>query len=335
MAERILICSPNWLGDAVMSMPALQALRAREPGVEIVMLAKASQTAFWPLCPEVGRVIEHARGWRAMRAAARAVRAAAVARAYVFPNSFRSALLPWMAAVRERIGVRGHHRAWLLTRVVPEPARLARLHQSWEYLNVLGLFGGLAELPAPRLSLPAGVLERCRGRLGEVAAPGGWVGMLPGAARGPSKQWPAAHFAEAGRRLATQVRCRVLLLGTREEDELCRRVAGGIGAGAVNLAGATTLPELAAFLSLCRVVLANDSGGMHLAAAAGARVVGIFGATDPAKTGPLGVGHRIVRPDAGTGSRDIARRSAEAERLLHAIEPERVVEAALDVLADR
>jgi heptosyltransferase-2 len=335
MKQRILICGPNWLGDGIMSMPALQMLREREPGLEIVMLAKRSQAALWALNAAVGQIVEYADGWTSMRAAVRAVRAAGVERAYVFPNSVRSALVPWMAAVKERTGARGHCRSWLLTRVVAEPERLARLHQAWEYVNILGLFASASDLPNPRLTIPAEAIARCRDQLGCVESAGGWVGMIPGAARGPSKRWPPAHFAETGLRLVTQAKCRVLVFGTQQEGDLCRLVAGGIGAGALNLAGTTTLPELAAFLSLCRVVVANDSGGLHLAAASGTRVVGVFGMTDPAKTGPLGTRHAVVGPEHARLSRDIARRSADAERVLRSIEPDRVTSAVLEILERR
>lgn len=335
MAERILICGPNWMGDCLMSLPALQMLAEREPGVSPVMLAKRPLRPLWEMRFPADSIVDYANDWRSMRAAARQLRQAGIRRAFVLPNSFRSALVPFMAGIPERIGVRGDWRAWLLTRIVEHPARLSSLHQAWEYVSILGYFDTAANLPLPRLSVPADILARCGRQLETVNPPGGLIGLIPGAARGPSKQWPAEHYAELGRKLIRQTKCRVLVFGTAAEKPLCNLVAGGIGAGALNLAGTTTLPELAAFLSLCRVVAANDSGGMHLAAAVGARVVAIFGMTDPKKTGPLGAGHRVVTPEDVTPARDIARHSAPAERRLREIEPARVAAAVMAAADER
>ena len=158
------------------------------------------------------------------------------------------------------------------------------------------------------------------------------MGLLPGAARGPSKQWPPDHFIAVGRQLAARPGCRIVVFGARDEASLCRAVAEGIGPAAITLGGETTLSELAALLGLCRVVVANDSGGMHLAAAAGARVVAVYGLTDPAKTGPIGHGHRIVCAEGRPRSRDIRRNSREAKDALASIRPDRVLEAVMELL---
>ena len=151
--------------------------------------------------------------------------------------------------------------------------------------------------------------------------------LIPGAARGPSKQWPPEHFAQLGELIAEHLSSKIVILGSPKEMELCAQVAGGIKAGTINLAGETSLTELTAVLSLCRTAVTNDSGGMHLASAAGTGVVAVYGLTDPDKTGPLGDACRVVCGKNVGCSRDIPRRSAEAMESLRSITPEKVFES--------
>lgn len=332
MAEKTLIYAPNWLGDDVMSMPALQLLKRRQPEGRLSVLVKKELAPLWRMHASVDEVIELQGGWSGTREGARHIEAHGFRKAVVFPNSFRSALIPYMAHVPARCGLAGDHRRWLLTDIVTLPESQRERHQAWEYVHILGL-SDPEELEPPALAISDAMVAQCRDRLSAVDAGGGWIGLIPGAAHGPSKQWPPEHFGDVGRRLIRAIKCRVLVFGTAAETDLCARVAGGIGGGATNMAGATSLRELAALLRLCRAVVANDSGGMHLAAAARARVVAVFGLTDPAKTGPLGAGHKVVFNENVSGSRDIKPRSADAERCLRDIDPERVAAAALEIVS--
>lgn len=342
IAGKVLVCGPNWLGDSIMCMPALQALRRRSPSCRITMLVKPQMGSLWKMHSAVDEVIEMGLAAMGTLQTVKVVKARTCEEALVFPNSFRSALVPYLARVPVRVGMVGHGRVWMLTNVIRAPVKLERRHQLWEYFEIAGLADNAGELEAPRLSVPESALSAARGRLGAAgllrsasyAGQGGaWIGFVPGAARGPSKQWPPDHFAEAGRRLTATTPCRVIVLGTANEAELCRRVAEGIGKAAISVAGETSLAEFAAMLSLCRVVAANDSGGMHMATAVGARAVGIFGLTDPVKTGPIGPGHRAIgHNESGAHSRNIPRDSKEARDALRAIAPERVVAAVMGLL---
>jgi heptosyltransferase-2 len=160
------------------------------------------------------------------------------------------------------------------------------------------------------------------------------VALLPGAARGPSKRWPAEAFAQVGRELGRRAGGGVLVLGGPGEEDLGRAVAEAAGPRAVNLCGRLSLGESVAVLARCALAVTNDSGGMHLAAAAGIRVVAVFGLTDPQRTGPLGDGHRIIRPEGVRGARDIGPDSAAAREALAGIRPERVTEAAVAVMEE-
>jgi len=220
-----------------------------------------------------------------------------------------------------------------LTEVVALPGDPGRRHQAWEYMGLVGAAGGDVEPALPGLSIPRDVMERCRERLGGI--PGGrWIALVPGAAYGPAKRWPEKHFMTVGRELLAYDEAGIVLLGSSKEAELCVQIAEGVGKGAVNMAGATSLEEFAAFLALCSVAITNDSGGMHLAAAAGTRVVAVFGLTDPVQTGPLGQGHRIVSGEGGSRSRDIERDSVEARKVMESVRPEEVIAAARELLAE-
>jgi heptosyltransferase-2 len=333
MNDRILICGLNWLGDGVMSMPAIQALKVRSPGTDIRMLVKPSQKSLWAMHPSVASVETLDSGLTGALRSARKLRGGGPLRAaYIFPNSFRSALIPFLGLVPERVGLPGHQRVWMLTRVasLSEPARIG--HQSLEYFDILGVDRRPGESMRPKLNLPAEALAAADALVGARDGGGPLVGLLPGAARGPSKRWPAESFGEVGRRLLAGG-ARVALFGTTAESDACSRVAEAAGTRCINRCGQTTLASLAACLSRCRVVVANDSGGMHLAAAVGARVVALYGLTDPSKTGPLGDGHTVLTARGVRGCRRIGRFSAESEAALRSISPDRVVQAVEERLA--
>ena len=324
----------NWLGDSVMAMPAIQDYRRRNPDTVVTVAVKPYMAPLWIAHPAVRNVMllplgpagPWRCGWRA--------RSHGFRRAYVLPLSFRSALVPWVARIPERIGMPGHGRDWLLTRVVTPPDGPERRHQAFEYYELLGLTD-VAHGEAPSLPVPdaeAGKAAEALSRLWPAARDGALVGILPGAARGPSKCWAPDRFADVGRRLAVERGCRILALGSMAEKDACERIAAAAGPRGAELAGRTSLLELAALLARCKAVIANDSGGMHLATAVGAKVVGIFGATDPAKTGPLGTGHKIVAAEGVGAARDIAADSAVARAALDGIGVERVLAAAFELL---
>jgi len=330
MTGGILICGVNWLGDSVFSMPVIQMLRRKYPGKRITILVTSNLAPLWRMHGSVDEVIEFQRTVCGTLRVARTVSRLGFETAFVFPNSFRSAVIPFLARVSTRVGMRGHQRAWMLTSVVSPCGRARSAHQSLEYLEVTGLGGSEDRLEIPLLSVPEPVAMEARKRLGGMSGP--WVGLIPGAAYGPSKRWPREHFIEVGRGLVASRRCRVLIFGSEREVDLCNFVGRGIGEYCLNMAGKTSLQELAALLGECKAIIANDSGGMHLATAVGTRVVAIFGITDPAKTGPLGEGHRIIAQEGVRRSRDIARDSREARKSLLAIGPDRVLAAALELL---
>ncbi len=324
----LLIVGVNWLGDCCMTMPALQAFRQRHPQVQITMLSKPPIAPLWNTHPAVDQTVSLAPGITGLLRTAIRLRRAAFDTAYVFPNSWRSALVPFLAGIPRRIGLCGHHRHLLLSRTVTLSPRAVTGHQQWEYVDILQL-DDLDVLPAPTIHITAAA-----SRLPPAPAGIRTLGIIPGAARGPSKQWPPAHFIETARQLRNTLPCRFALLGTAADTGVCDRLAQALATDAIPLAGKTTLAELAASLAACDAVLCNDSGGMHLAATVGTPVIAIFGLTDPAKTGPLGDMHTCIRAADVKVSRQIARQDATATRALAGITPEQVTAAVLHTLTD-
>ncbi len=325
-APRTLLVTPNWLGDAIMALPALQLWRKHNPGRLLTVLTKPGLTPIWSAHPAVDDVLELAPGWGGTLKAIRTLRTRSVQQALILPNSFRSALIPAAAGVPERRGFAQQHRGPLLTDRVRERFSGSGRHQSWEVADILlgDSVDDLPSLPAPRIAIGAQeVRDACR--MAGVPPDALLIGVIPGAARGESKRWP--HFGAAGAQLAREVeRARFLVLGTAAEAELCRATAAAIGPHALCRAGRTSLAQFAALLAACRVTLCNDSGGMHLSAAVGTPVVAVFGCTDPLRTGPLGPA-TVLRREGVRTDRRIAPRSREAAAVLRAIPPAQAVQA--------
>ena len=332
MEDRVVVCAPSWLGDGVMAMPALQDFRRRNPDANLTVLGKAAVLPLWELHGAPDRLVRLGTGLAGTAATVRALRRIAPDRAYVLPHSIRGALVPFLAGVPARIGKAGHAtRDWLLTQVADVGAARER-HQAYEYLALMSgpeAAAACEALEPPKLEPSDELRAAAERRLAGVSRPR--VGLFPFAAR-PSKRWPAPRFAELGRALVRDG-LGVILLGSPAEAPLGRKLAAGIGDGVMDLGGRTTLGELAAILELCDAVVANDSGGMHLAAAAGTPVVAIFGGTDPSKTGPLGSGVRIIRGDLPPGSGAGAAGDALARARLAEVGVERVWAALHDLLS--
>lgn len=322
ISEQILIVSTNWIGDAVMSMPALQLFRQEHPDAGITVLARPLIRALWAMHPAVNRLETMGTAFSAVMKLKRTH----FDRAYIFPNSFRSAFVPFMAGVPRRIGSCGHWRRLLLT----ETVHLPEGHQQFEYLKILGVQG---EPPAPQLTIPAEssrLLETKLTAAGFRFSGRPVITFLPGAARGPSKRWPAEHFVRLAKRLRDDLGAQILLGGGSDDAAVCAEIAAFIGRDATSMAGQTTIPEWAAMLKRSHCVVSNDSGGMHLATAVGTPVVAIFGVTDPKKTGPLG--RSAVLQKSAVQSRDVARDSDAARLALEAVAPDEAYAAVTGLL---
>lgn len=326
-SRNILLYGVNWLGDSVMAMPALRLFIDGRPGDRFTMFVNPALEPLWRMFPGLASVQALRSGLRGLAQTVLQLRKERWDAAFVLQHSSRSAITMSCAGIPERIGTKGHELWPLLTRAVPLPPD-PHHHQSLEYASLFDI-SFMGDPPSlPPLEIPA---EAEQAASAMADGPGPFLAIMPGAARGPSKRWPARSFAAAGRRLADETGARCLILGSSGDSATCHSTRDAIGPSAIDLAGRTTLPELAALLGRCRVAITNDSGGMHLAAAMGTPVVAVFGMTDPRRTGPLGAGHRIVCAEGFRLSRNIRRHSTKARRALESIPPERVVREALDV----
>ena len=326
---RILLCGLNWLGDAILSMPAIQALRDHQAQAEITLLTKPSLAPLWAMHAAPNRILTLPPAGKSLRPILLELKSLKFEVSYTLPNSFRSAWTPFLAGIPKRIGFPGHFpRNFLLTETRLPSRGPGRTHQVFEMLDLFFPGENRRTFPSPKLTVAPEILDRMRTRLSALPRP--WISILPGAARGPSKQWPAERYAETAASLVARTGGSILALGTPSEQAVCQQVAAAAPNG-LNLAGATTLEELSAVLALSAVVLCNDSGGMHLAAALGTPLVALFGITSPEQTGPLGKSIRILQ-HSERRTRDIPRHSPEAQKALQAISVDETIQSALSLL---
>lgn len=291
--------TPAWVGDLVMCQTLLKVLAARHPAATLDVLVPPWGVALAGRMPEVSRAValpvkhgELALGvrWRI----ARALRAAAYDQAIVVKRTFKSALIPWLAAIPRRTGVRGEARYGLINDVRRPPSDAIPLNHA--RYAALALEPGRAldadTLPAPALRVDRGNRARLLERL-DLDPGKGPVGFAPGAAYGPAKRWPETHWIRLGRSVVDGGRA-LWIFGSEAEADQAERIRKAVGGGAWNLAGRTRLEDVVDLASCCTRFVSNDSGLMHLAAAAGTHVVALFGSTSPRRTPPLGQRRTIL-----------------------------------------
>jgi len=331
--ERHLLVAPNWLGDVIMALPSVRAWGVQHPGVCLDVLTKPGLAALWAMCPGIGNVFTLAPGAMGSLRTGRLLRSEAHRQAHIIPCSFRSAIAPWIAHIPQRRGIAAQGRSFMLTECIAVAPKLPSPHQAWEICHLLLGEAIPASLPPPVLHPSAAHLHQASNVLGSLPRP--LLGILPGAARGPSKQWPLEHVAELVKGWISQTHGHVLLMGAPSDRSDGNHVMQLVNhPDCSSIVGETSLGTLAVYLTLCNVVVANDSGGMHLAAALGTPTVGLFGHTDPTRTGPLGNHTRIIQ-HSDVRSRAIARNCPAARAAMARITSQETLQAALHFLHDR
>ncbi len=302
---KILVRGTNWIGDGVMSFPALEALRARFPAAEIVLVVKPWVAELYLHHPAVDRLIVYDpqgphRGQRGFWKLIEKLRAEQFDLAILLQNAFHAAWMAWCARVPVRIGYDLESRGSLLTDAVPVPPPELYGHQSNFYLQLLFRAGLVQKLePVERISLRVQSSEKAwAARQLKALGLGGprfLVGFNPGAAFGPAKRWLVERYADLADRLIGALHADVLIFGSRSEKTLGESIAHMMQHTPTIVSGETTLRQLIALLAQCRLVITNDSGPMHLAAALGLPVVAIFGSTNERATGPVSPRARVVK----------------------------------------
>ena len=281
---RILIRSSNWLGDAIMSVAAVRAIKAGRPDVHVTIAVPDKIAPMWKLIPEVdaiialphGSVVSVVRQFRQQMPFDVAI---------LFPNSLRVALETWLSGIPRRVGYPGHWRSWLVNQIVRERRKPGPPeHHSLRFLRIARECGAdVANIEVPHRPQTSNVDHQTS------------IGLCPGAEYGPAKRWLPERFAEAAGKINAQLSVHWILFGTKKEAAIGEQIAAAIGDHCVNRIGQTTLEQLIEELRQCRLLLTNDTGTMHLAALLGVPVVAIFGSTEPRLTGPLGMGHIVLR----------------------------------------
>ena len=316
--QRILVRGVNWLGDAVMTTPALQRLREAAPDADIVLLAPDKLADLWLHHPSIDGVLTFSAG-EGVLAVGRRLRKERFELALILPNSPRSALECWFAGIPHRVGYRRRWRNLFLTRAIPHASQRLEMHKRsvaevgrriatpgmhretypesahhlFHYLHLVGALGASRMPITPFLRVTGSELRDVQARFGIGLSGRMLLGLNPGAEYGPAKRWPAERFLSAALAIRKVLHNDWVIFGGAKDQIVASQIAAGLraeaagGSGAVHdLSGRTSLRELCALLSGCSALLTNDTGPMHLAAALGVSVVVPFGSTAPGLTGP-------------------------------------------------
>ena len=362
--RRLLIRGVNWLGDAVMTTPALLRLRELFPQTHIALLTPEKLADLWTDHPALDEVIAF-KPKDGLLGAVRKIRAGKFDFALVLPNSPRSALETWLAGIPRRIGYARPWRNELLTDPIPArpgtvamekrserdifaliatdatppapPPIPASAHQMHEYLHLAAVLGANPNPLAPRLAVSPAELAAVRIKFALPEEPALLAGLNPGAEYGPAKRWPAHQFITTAKAVRAKKPVTWIVFGGKSDMVTAGQIEESLLAAempVLNLAGRTTLRELMAVLKHCQVLLTNDTGPMHVAAALGTPVVVPFGSTSPELTGPglPGDPHlRLLRSGAPCAP-CFLRECPIDFRCMNGITPDRVVKAVLESL---
>jgi len=298
-----MVRATNWLGDAVMSLPAIRTIGEIFPHAHLAVVARPWVADLYAREQAIDQVIVYdaPHSLAARIAFAKTLRAERFECAILLQNAFDAAVMAWIAGIPERIGYGRDGRGWLLTQsiAVPEPGDIPR-HERFYYLELLRR-AGLLEHHPPTTAIRLDGIEAAREsglrHLAALGIGGSIIGISPGAAYGNAKRWLPERFAESAARLSRSA----VVFGSAGERALCQQVADHIekaGVAVRNLAGETSLGQFIELAAACRLFLTNDSGAMHVASALGVPTVAVFGATDDTTTGPTGPLASVVRAHA-------------------------------------
>lgn len=340
---RLLIRATNWVGDAIMALPALRAVRARFPEAHVAVLALPYVAQIYQGQGIADELISYDRkgthaGMGGREKLAAELKAKKFNAALLLQNAFDAAWIAWRAGIPQRIGYNRDARGLLLTKAIalPKPGEIPA-HEKFYYLELLRRAGWLDALPdVPVISLRIAPNDAQRAeekvRAGGVSTGAMRVAVGAGASYGSAKCWPPERFAQALNLMQRERNVEVILFGTPGEAAVSAAIQAGLAKPALDLTGKTEIAELPALLSRCHAFLGNDSGAMHVAAAVGLPVVAVFGPTDPFGTAPVTPRATIVQ-ERPYCSPCFLRRCPTDHRCMTAIAPQRVGESLLCVLA--
>jgi heptosyltransferase-2 len=300
--HNVLIRGTNWIGDVVMTFPAIAAVRETLPAARITVLVKPWVADLVRMHPAVDEVLVYERPGRhegsgGILKLARELRARRFDAAILLQNAIEAAIIARLAGIPVRAGYSTDARGLLLTHPVRLEARIKTVHQSLYYVEMLEALG-LTQSRAPLALTPTEAqriaAEQHLVRFG-IAGRRPIVGMAPGAAYGPAKRWFPERFAAVADRLAQRHACPILLFGSDGDRASTEAVQSAAKSALVDVAGRTNLSDAIALIACCDLFVTNDSGLMHVAGALGVPTVAIFGSTNPKTTYPLGERTVLIR----------------------------------------
>jgi len=301
LAKKYLIVGPSWVGDMVMAQSLFIDIKQREPSAQIDVLAPAWTAAMVDRMPEVTELIagnfNHGKLSLGERIRlGKSLRNKDYTNTILLPNSLKSALVPWVAKIPVRTGFIGEQRWGLLNDI--RKLNKQALPMTVQRFIALGLTKQaeprvIESIPAPKLVADADNLQRVLSA-NALNSDKQILALCPGAEFGASKQWPAAHYAQVAKHYLAQG-WQVWLLGSGNDEATCEQINQIAGGDCQVLAGKTSLPEAVDLISLASLVVSNDSGLMHIAAALQIPLVAVYGSTDPGHTPPLSANHAIAR----------------------------------------
>jgi lipopolysaccharide heptosyltransferase II len=303
--SRIIVRATNWVGDAVMTLPALEAIRENFPHSSITVLGKPWMLPLLEKHPAVDRVIILRKKGRYLTDLFEVIRVVREIRkqgfdlAVLFQNAFEAALLAYLGGAGFRLGYNTDGRGFLLSHRVIRSDEVLKVHQVEYYLSILRAMGWKAVSRDPSLYVDKKYLNDAWRIMDSNGIKKGdfLIGLSPGAIFGEAKRWPSERFARIGDWAVERWGARVVVMGSEKEMDICRGLSGFMENRPVNLCGRTSLGEAMGVISRCRFFVTNDSGLMHMAAALSVPTVAVFGSTDPVATGPRGPNTRIVKHD--------------------------------------
>jgi heptosyltransferase-2 len=300
MTDNLLIRGVNWVGDAVMTLPALGAIRKAMPESRIFLLAKPSVAAVYENNPNIDEIIPYDDRYRGIMGKFRlasALRKGNFSHAILLQNALDAAVIATLARIPRRSGYNRDGRGLLLTNPIPYSGEDNRMHHVDYFLELVRRMGLDAKPSEPYIHLDIKERLRARELLSSLKRP--VVGINPGAAYGSAKQWLPERFAQVARQALDKLGGSAVVFGSGAEVEIADEIlalSGQPGGGnIVSMAGKTSLRELVALISECDLLLTNDSGPMHIGYAVRTPLVAIFGSTDPTLTGPVGKGSVVLR----------------------------------------
>jgi heptosyltransferase-2 len=333
--RKILVRSPNWIGDAVMTTPAMGALRSACPGAAIVVAAHSRLAELFrphPYCDDV-RVYDRQgrhRGVAGVLRFAAELRRERFDLAILFQNAAEAAILAWLAGIPNRAGYSTDLRRPWLTHSVPVGEDERRLHHTHYYRHMLAALGIKGGDGALRLACTVEERQWAEAMLG----PGRWLAIHPGATYGSAKRWLPERFAAVADELAARYQARIVVVGGADVADAGRCIEASMTHRPHNLVAMTSLRQLMAVIEGCQLLITNDSGPMHIGAALGVPIVAIFGPTDHTTTSPFTSQCRIVRKPADCAP-CLKRHCPTDHRCMLAITVDDVFRAAVDLLEKR